>query len=212
MTMRCSCAEKSPWRKKDPSAAIADLRAVLRDQPNAVGVLRALARAHLANGEPAIAEETLRRAVEANPKDVALQLEFAQVLAASGKTDQAKSILADLVKAHPDNVEALDTQFRLSMATKDFATAKTDAEALVAIRPKSATCYMYEGGAAEAQKRTEDAIRFYAAAVEAQPELLEPLQEEMRLLMSAKRVNEAMKRLDDLSARYPNNPLGTARC
>ncbi len=192
---------------KDPRAAIADLRAVLRDQPNAVGVLRTLARAHLANGEPAIAEETLRGAVEANPKDVALQLEFAQVLAALGKTDQAKSILADLVKAHPDNVDALDTQFRLSMATKDFATAKTDAEALVAIRPKSATGYLYEGGVAEAEKRTEDAIRSYAAGEEAQPELLEPLQNEMRLLVAAKRVNEALKRLDELAVRYPKNPL-----
>ncbi len=194
--------------KKDPRAAIADLRAVLRDQPNAVGVLRTLARAHLANGEPAIAEETLRSAVEANPKDAALRLEYAQLLAQIGKVDQAKPILADLVKAHPDSAEALDIQFRVSMATKDFATAKTDAEALVAIRPKSATSYIYEGRAAEAQNRTEDAIRFYAAAVEAQPDAFEPLQEEMRLLMSAKRIDEAMKRLDDLSARYPTNPLG----
>jgi tetratricopeptide (TPR) repeat protein len=194
--------------KKDPRVAIADLRAVLRDQPNAVGVLRALARAHVANGEPAIAEETLRSAVEANPKDAALRLEFAQLLAEIGKADQAKPMLAELIKAHPDNAEALDAAYRVSMATKDFATAKTDAEALVAIRPKSATAYLYEGRVAEAQNRTDDAIRFFAAAVGAQPDAYEPLQEEMHLLVAAKRIDEAMKRLDDFSARYPSNPLG----
>jgi tetratricopeptide (TPR) repeat protein len=194
--------------EKDPRAAIADLRAVLRDQPNAVGVLRILARAHMANGEPAIAEETLRSAAEANPKDAALRLQYAQLLLELGKADQAKPILADLIKAHPDNVEALDVQFRVSMATKDFATAKADAEALVAIRPKSVVAHLYQGKVAEAENHNDDAIRFYAAAVEVQPDAFEPLQDEMRLLVAAKRVDEAIKRLDDLSLRYPNNPLG----
>jgi len=194
--------------QKDPRSAIADLRAVLRDQPNAVGVMRSLARAHLQNGEPAIAEETLRSAVEAKPNDTALRLDYAQLLAELGKTEQAKPILADVVKSHPDNMVALDSQFLVSMATKDLATAKADAEAMAAIRPKYATAYIYEGRVAEADKRTEDAIRFYATAAEVQPDALEPLQDEVRLLMAANRSDEAIKRLDDFSTRYPENPLG----
>lgn len=194
--------------QRNPRAAISDLRAVLRDQPNAVGVLRTLARAHLANGEPAIAEETLRNAAEANPKDPALQLEFAQLLIELGKAAQAQPILAALVKAHPQNTDALDAQFRVGMLTKDYATAKADAEALVAMRPKSAAAYLYEGKVAEAENRNSDAIAIYAKAVEAQPDAFEPLQDEMRLLVAAKRADEAMRRLNDLAARYPSNPLG----
>jgi tetratricopeptide (TPR) repeat protein len=167
-----------------------------------------LAHAHLANGEPAIAEETMRRAVDANPKDLALRLEFAQLLMQMDKADQAKPMLAEVVKQQPDNIAALGAQFRAGIATKDFSTAKSAAEAMVAIRPKSAAGYLSEGMIAEAQNHNEDAIRLYAAAVEVQPDALEPLQAEMRLLVTAKRGDEALKRLDAFSARYPENPLG----
>jgi tetratricopeptide (TPR) repeat protein len=193
--------------KRDPRAAIADLRAVLRDQPNAVGVLRALARAHLANGEPAVAEETLRHAVESDPKDASLQLDFAQLLAETGKAEQAKPILAALVKNQPDNANGLDAQFRVAMITKDYATARSAAEAITAIRPKSAIGPLYQGMTAEAEKRNEDALRHYAAAVDIQPEAPEPLQAEIRLLVAEKRTAEAIKRLDDYSAAHAKSPL-----
>jgi tetratricopeptide (TPR) repeat protein len=194
--------------KQDPRAAIADLRAVLRDQPNAIGVLRALARAHLANGEPAVAEETMRHAVESNPKDAGLQLDLAQLLGEMGKPGQAKPILAELVKQHPENVDALDTQFRVAMTAKDYATARPAAEAISALRPKSALGPLYQGMVAEADKRGEDALRLYSAAVELQPEAPEALQAEVRLLLNEKRVADAIKRVEDFSARYPKNPLG----
>jgi tetratricopeptide (TPR) repeat protein len=194
--------------KQDPRSAIADLRAVLRDQPNAVGVLRILARAHLANGEPAVAEETMRHAVEANPKDAVLRLDFADLLMRLNKPDRAKPILAELVKQQPDNVPALEAQYRVSIATGDLATAKAAAETIIAARPKAATGYYYKGMIAEAEKRTDDALRAYAEAVDTQPDALEPLQAQMRMLVAAKRTAEALKRADDLSARYPANPLG----
>lgn len=192
---------------KDPRSAIADLRAVLRDQPNAIGVLRSLARAHLANGEPAVAEETLRHAVEANPKSPVLQLEFAQLLAQIGKTEEAKTIIGELVKQKPDNGEALDTQFRIAMATNDVATAKSAAEAVVALRPKLAVGYMYQGMVAEAEKRPGDALHFYTTAADMQPDAKEPLEAVVRLLADSKRLPEAIRRLDEVTAKYPESSL-----
>jgi tetratricopeptide (TPR) repeat protein len=193
--------------KKDPKAAIADLRSVLRDQPNAVGVLRTLARAHLANGEPAIAEETMRRALETNPKDSSLRLDLAQLLAQLGKPAQAQPIVAQLVKDEPNNFAALDTLFRVSATNKDFETAKMAADTIVATQPKAARGYFYQGMLAEEAKHYDDALRFYAQAVDLQPEGIEPLQAQIRLLMALKRPDEAMKRLDDIIARVPNNAL-----
>jgi tetratricopeptide (TPR) repeat protein len=191
--------------KKDPKSAIADLRTVLRDQPNSIGVSRTLARAHLANGEPAIAEETLRRALETNPKDTFLRLDLAQLLAQMGKLEQARPILSDLVKDHPNDMQALESLFRVSANLKDFDTAKTAADGMVAAEPKSAIGYLHQGMLAEEAKRNEEALRLYTLAADLQPDALEPLQAESRLLVDLKRAPEALKRLDAVSAKYPDN-------
>jgi len=193
--------------KKDPKAAIADLRSVLRDQPNAIGVMRALARAHLQNGEPALAEETMRRAVEANPKDASVRLDLAQLLAQLGKPEQAKPIVADLLKDQPNNLPVLDALFRICVATKDFDTARTAADAMVTTQPKAAVGYYYQGMLAEEAKRSDDALRLYAHAGDLQPDGLEPLQAQIRLLANSKRVPEAMKRLDEVIAKVPASAI-----
>jgi tetratricopeptide (TPR) repeat protein len=193
--------------QKDPKAAIVDLRAVLRDQPNAVGVMRTLARAHLANGEPALAEETMRRAVDVNPRDAGARLDLAQLLAQMGKPEQAKPLIDGLVKEEPNNLAALDTQFRVSAATGDIAAAKSAADAIVAIQPNSGLGYYYQGASAESAKRPDDAIRLYSLALDKQPDATEPLQALALLLVRLNRTPEALKRLDETTARFPRAPL-----
>lgn len=193
--------------QNDPRGAIADLRAVLRDQPNAIGVMRALARAHLANGEPALAEETIRRAVETNPKDPGARLDLAQLLSQLGKPDQAKPVIEELVKQQPNDLQALDAQFKIAFETKDLVTAESAADAIVAMQPKSGVGYYYQGKVAQAQNRPLDALRLYSTAVDLQPDTQEPLQAATQVLVQLKRTPEALQRLDDAIARYPQNPV-----
>jgi tetratricopeptide (TPR) repeat protein len=188
---------------RDPKAAISDLRAVLRDEPNAIGVMRALARAHLQNGEPALAEETMRRAVEANPKDAGVRLDLGQLLAQLGKPEQAKPIVAELVKDQPNNLAALETLFRISAATKDFGAARSAADGIVATQPKAAVGYYYQGLLAEETNRNEDALRLYSQAVDLQPDGIDPLQAQIRLLVKSRRIPDAIKRLDQIIVLAP---------
>jgi tetratricopeptide (TPR) repeat protein len=81
----------------DTAGAISDLRAVLRDQPGSVPILRTLARAHLANGEPALAEESIRNAMEAAPADVSVRLELAQLLLQTDRGEQAVALMEETV-------------------------------------------------------------------------------------------------------------------
>ena len=66
----------------DPTSAVVDLRAVLRDQPRSVQVLqRALARAAYCQGSARLAEETLRAGSEAVPEEcLASKIELAQIV------------------------------------------------------------------------------------------------------------------------------------
>jgi len=193
--------------KQDPKGAIADLRAVLRDQPNSIPVLRTLARAHLANHEPAIAEETIRRAVDANPTDLDVRLDLALMLAQMGKPEQAKPLLVDLVKLQPGNIPALTALFKVSAALNDTNTARQAADALVATQPKAAIGYMYEGLLAQNDKKPEEALRFFERATSAQPDALEPIEAQVRLLVEMKRIPDALRHLDAIAAAAPAAPF-----
>jgi tetratricopeptide (TPR) repeat protein len=192
---------------KDPKAAIADLRSVLRDQPNSIGVMRTLARAHLANGEPALAEEIMRRAVDAGPTDVSARLDLAQLLIQLGKPEQAKPVVDGLVKQEPTNVAALDAQFKVAAATKDMGLAKSAADAIVAAQPRAGLGYFYQGAVDETDRRLEDAVRLYSKALELQPDAAEPLEAIARALVTLNRTSEALKRLDDVVQRFPALPF-----
>jgi Tfp pilus assembly protein PilF len=190
-------------QQRDPKTAIADLRSVLRDQPNAVGVMRVLARAHLANGEPALAEETMRRAVDANPKDASVRMDLAKLLIDLGKPEQAQPVVAELVRQQPTNIEALSAQFQIAIASNDTASAKLAADSIVATSPKLDLGYYYQGTLAERDQHLEDAIRLYSTALDLQPTSTDALEAVTRVLTSAKRVPEALKRVDEAAARYP---------
>lgn len=193
--------------QKDPKTAIADLRSVLRDQPNSVGVMRALARAHLANGEPALAEETMRRALEANPRDPNVRVDLAELLAKLGKPEQAKPIIEELIKQQPNNYAALDIQFKIDVANKDIVAAKTTADEMVSLQPKQSLGYYYQASIAANDKRLDDAVSLYSKALELAPEAQEPLQGLTRTLVWESRAPEALKRLDGVIAAYPANPF-----
>jgi tetratricopeptide (TPR) repeat protein len=193
--------------QRDPKTAIADLRSVLRDQPNAVGVMRVLARAHLANGEPALAEETMRRAVDANPTDAATRLDLAKLLINLHKPEQARPVVDELIKQQPTNIDALAAQFDIAAMGKDLAGAKVAADEIVAANPKLALGYFYQGTVAEMDKRPDDAVRLYSASLQQQPTASETLQAVTRVLAGQNRLPEALKRLDDVAARYPENAV-----
>jgi len=193
--------------KQDPAAAIADLRAVLRDQPNAVGVLRTLARAHMANGETALAEDTIRQAMEAAPNDMQVRVELAQLLAQSDRSEQAVTLLEEAVKKAPTDIQAREALVRAYISTKDLAQARIAVEDLKLAAPQAATGPYLSGMIAEGDKRYDDAEKDYAKALELQPSAMDALAAITRLEMQRGQADQAMKRVNAVVTANPGNAI-----
>lgn len=193
--------------RNDPTAAIADLRAVLRDQPAAVPILRTLARAHLANGEPALAEESIRTAMEAAPTDVGLRVELAQLLATSNRGEQAVTLLEDTVRRAPQNVQAREALVRAYIATNDLERARVSAEDLKVAAPTLATGSYLAGVIAQAQNRPDDAAKELSHALELQPSAMDVLAALTRLDVGRGQMARALERLSGAAAANPDNAV-----
>lgn len=189
----------------DAPGAIADLRAVLRDQPNAVPVMRALARAHLQNGESALAEETLKAAAEANPTDRVLRLELAQLLAQTGRVEQARPMLERVVSEAPNDVGALESLFRVQAAAKDYSAAALTAESLQKARPELPIGWYFAGVLHEARNEPEEAVAAYTRAFDLERRAAEPLTALTRMDVTRKRIEPALARLDAVIAQHPEH-------
>jgi tetratricopeptide (TPR) repeat protein len=188
-------------------AAINDLRAVLRDQPNAMGVMRTLAQAYQQNKEPDLAEETLRAAVQTSPKDFQSRLELAQVLIGADKVDQAEPLLEQLAKDEPNNIPAEEALFRAQGLQKRYADARATAETIERISPKQGLGYYLAGINDEADQKPEAAAKDYQQSLQLQPDAGEPLAALVRLDVQLKRAAAAMALVDGVIAHSPANPV-----
>ncbi len=193
--------------RNDLAGAIADLRAVLHDQPDAVSVRKTLARAYIANGQPALAEETLRTAMDSAPTDVGVRIQLAELLALTRRADQAVTLLEGTVRLAPTDPAVHEALTRAYLAKGDLTAAREAAEELEALRPKAAVGYYMAGWVAQADKRPDDAERALEQALVLQPGALDVLETLTRLELSRNEGSRAIAQAQGAVERDPKNPL-----
>jgi tetratricopeptide (TPR) repeat protein len=191
--------------KGETQAAIADLRAVLRDQPNAVPIMCTLAQAYQHNDEPELAEQTLRAAIQVAPKDVHSRLLLAQVLTNANKLDEADSLLLQLTADEPGNVPVKESLFRLQVAQKDYPAALATTRRIQVLVPRQGLGYFLAGLTEELQQKPEQAQKDYEQALQLQPDSGEPLAALVRLDLGHRQGARAMTRIEAVLARSPGN-------
>ncbi len=186
----------------NPSAAIADLRAALRDQPQAVAIHQVLAKAYMANGDPALAEETLRTAVSLVPANVQLRLDLASLLLQTQHLDQALTLLEESARAVPKDPYVREALARAYLVKRDFTSAASTAEALKTLRPDSPAAFYLAGLAAQGQNRLEDAQKEFTRALNVQPQSSDALQALAQLDMTRGHSDQAIALVQD-AAEHP---------
>ena len=193
--------------RQDAAGAIGDLRAVLRDQPGAVGVLRELARAHLQNGEPALAEDTIRSAMDVAPADVQVRVELAQLLAQTNRAEQAVSLLEETVTKAPASIPAREALVRAYLSANNLAQAHVAVGDLQLAAPQSAAGPYLAGIIAQEEKHFDEAAASFAKALELQPTAMDALAALTRLDLQRGQTEQAQKRVAAIVSAHQENAI-----
>ena len=203
LTMRAGLA----LERHDAASAIADLRAVLREQPESIAVRRTLARAHIENKEPALAEDVLREARQIAPRDLPLRVDLAQLLSQTNRAGQAVTLLEEAVHEAPADVPAREMLVRAYLAARDLSAARAAADDLKTLRPNGASGYFLAGLVAQADQRPDAARAEFAQALQPAPQALDVLAVYARLQVDSGKTDDAVARLRAFIATTPRNAI-----
>jgi Tfp pilus assembly protein PilF len=189
----------------DSASAIADLRAVLRDQPDSPVIVGALARAHMMNKEPELARDTIGRAVEMFPNRPQLRFVFAEYLASSGDFTAAMRQVDEVIKVNASSMEARDLKARIQMAQKDEAGAEETFRQMKQLAPKQPQVMVRLGQFYVARKQFDRAIVEFEEAARLLPNAPEPVLLVVNTLLAQGNTTAAAARLDAAVKASPNS-------
>jgi tetratricopeptide (TPR) repeat protein len=189
----------------DARGSIADLRAVLRDQPTSIDLLQALARAHLAVGEVALAEEALRSALKVESSNLSVRVELARVLSQSGQSGKAIEFLQETVRIDPASSLPREALVRIYIAQRKFAEAATEAGALMKLNPNLPVAEYLAGLAANGLGQADVAHAHFENALRLQPNSTEALAALVQVDVNRHQAHTAITRLQALGNTQPRN-------
>ncbi len=188
------------WQK-----AAADYHAALDLDANDADALDGLARAENAQGRNKAAGELCRRAIAARPDFVSAKLLLSVVLMAEKKYPEAEEFLLAAIRSHPAVPE-----FSMNLANCYSEMGQPDSAFSVLRRavvdfPKSAQ--LLRMLAAEQQNRgaKAEAAKLYVASIAADPTNVTARAGYAELLVSLKRLDEAVEQYRELMKLAPGN-------
>jgi tetratricopeptide (TPR) repeat protein len=189
----------------DPTAAVADLRIVLNDQPRSVSLQQLIARAYLEKGEPGLAEEALHSALAVAPDDVTTRIQLARLLDQSGRGEQAVTMLQEGVTRVPKSVPLRSALIQMSLARRDAASARQAAAELKAIAPQSPLGPYFAGLADFQLGHLDDSRKELEEAFAAKPDDPEILRALVNVDTASKKPERAVARVQAVVDRSPQD-------
>lgn len=186
-------------------SAIADLRLVVRDQPESVPALKALGRAHMMNKEPDLALEKFRQVQALAPQDAENHLLAADVQMQKGQLELARAAARAALTLVPSNRAALQTAVDVELRAKDPAAARKILASFGAVHPQDPMFHYVSGIVAAQDGRMNNAETSWKAALALAPGSVEPLSALVRLYVESKRVDKAQSTLESELAKDESN-------
>ncbi len=182
--------------RRDAAKAIADFRAVLRDQPNVVKIYENLAHAHLLNSEYEQAIDNMQRAVELEPDNRQLREHYAGMLMQMNRIDAAIEQYQTMVRAEDRKEADYGTLVQLLLRKGDrVEVAKIIDQAEVRF-PGSHLAPFLQGVLAQVQGDYKGSIPPLQKALGREPKNVEVIGALCKAYLADKNFGEAQSLLD----------------
>ncbi|AGA91777.1 Tfp pilus assembly protein PilF [Thioflavicoccus mobilis 8321] len=179
----------------DPQQAIADLRTILRDNPESTAALRLLAMAHQARNEPALAEDALERLIELAPDDPAGYLQLAGLRSRIGDVEGATLALDELLGRDPGSALAQTALARIQQQQPDTDALEETAGLVLKTRPEHPLGHYLSGLVDQRRGELEASVAPLLTALEKNPKAAQPLVALTRSLLGLGRYDDAERHL-----------------
>ncbi|MFN3960743.1 MAG: tetratricopeptide repeat protein [Parvularculaceae bacterium] len=188
----------------DIDGAIADLRLVGNDNPDAWEPRLLLSAAFERKGDLNLAESELARAVESSKRAAQPSNHFARYLIRQGKRDRAVKVLTDSLAVAPGDAENLKLLAALRLDMQDWRGAEEAAKALAEVSNEDAIANSILGAAYSGLKDYAGAIDTFSKELEKNPLETRPLASLVQAYVDAGRAAEAETFLKDTIAKNPS--------
>lgn len=157
------------FERGDYQSVVTDLRTILRDNPSNKIVYSLLAEALLRQGRLDLAIETLSQLRELSPEIPSGRVRLAQLYHMNGDTGRAMTELAAVTELQPDYPVAWETIARLAIPAKDWKTANDAIAHLEKLDGQQGVAKYLHGELLAASGKDDEAIKAFAAVIEADP-------------------------------------------
>ncbi len=191
------------YTEKDFDDAVADLRTVLRAQPESERALLLLARSHIAMDNRELAQDAYRRLIELNPAHSTASTELAEMLTQGGDVPMAEEVLREQLAADPEDRRAASSLIQALLLQGDIEGAETQARTMLDFGDDTGLAEFQLGRVLQAKQSSQQAIDAYKDALDKNPRAPEPLQGLVAILVSADRSDEAVDYLRTHLDQYP---------
>lgn len=184
--------------------AIADLRSVLRDQPNSAQAYYFIARAYELTGSTALADESYTKSLEISKYSPTYVVPYAKTLIGKQTFARAEDILQNTLKRNPGNMAATKLLAQLKLAKGDIAGAQSIADSI----QHASNSNLAEMIKAEILMRKGDDAGSIALLEQAHQKLpgdMEAITAIVKVHLSKQRTDAAKAFLDGVLTTQPNN-------
>jgi len=186
-------------------AAIADLRAVLSEEPRSIPALLLLSRAHELSGSIELADERLAVAAKTANYTPNVGLRYVQFLAKRGFFERAEDVAQEVLTRNPNNIQALTVMAQMKLRSQDWIGAEEISEKIRKLDSKNRVSKQILGASLGGQQKFNASIEVLREAYNETPNAIQPMTSLIQAYVRGNKIKEAEKFLDAVLEADPKN-------